>query len=126
LAAREAEPILAGGVWAHRWTVANPESVNVFAFDQTVPGLSHQTGQGSGYADPGPDGAIHNLYREGTHMNPSTKDEIKGKFHEVKGKVKQKVGQVTNNPDLEAEGKSEHISGKIEKKIGQIEKVLEK
>jgi uncharacterized protein YjbJ (UPF0337 family) len=73
-----------------------------------------------------PGGTIHNLHQEGTYMNPSAKDEIKGKFHEVKGKVKQKVGQVTKNPDMEAEGKSEHISGKIQKKIGQIEKVLEK
>jgi uncharacterized protein YjbJ (UPF0337 family) len=33
-------------------------------------------------------------------MSTSTKDEIKGTFHEVKGKVKETVGQVTNNPDL--------------------------
>jgi uncharacterized protein YjbJ (UPF0337 family) len=60
-------------------------------------------------------------------MNPSTKDEIKGNLHEVKGKVKEKAGQVTNNPDLEAEGKAEHIAGnKVEKKVGQIEKVLGK
>ena len=59
-------------------------------------------------------------------MNTGTKDEIKGKFHEVKGTVKEKVGQVTNNPDLEAEGKAEHNIGKVKKKFGQIEKVLEK
>jgi len=39
-------------------------------------------------------------------MSTGTKDEIKGTFHEVKGKVKEKTGQVTNNPDLEAEGKA--------------------
>jgi uncharacterized protein YjbJ (UPF0337 family) len=33
-------------------------------------------------------------------MNPSTKDEFKGSFHEVKGKVKETAGKVTNNPDL--------------------------
>jgi uncharacterized protein YjbJ (UPF0337 family) len=33
-------------------------------------------------------------------MNPSAKDEIKGNFHEVKGKVKEKAGQVANNPNL--------------------------
>ena len=59
-------------------------------------------------------------------MNPSTKDEIKGTVHEVKCKVKEKAGQVTNNPDLEAEGKAEHTTGKVEKKLGQIEKVFEK
>jgi uncharacterized protein YjbJ (UPF0337 family) len=59
-------------------------------------------------------------------MSTSTKDEIKGTFHEVKGETKKKVGQVTNNPDLEAEGKAEHQAGKVEKKVGQIKKVFEK
>jgi uncharacterized protein YjbJ (UPF0337 family) len=55
-------------------------------------------------------------------MKPSTKDNVKGTFHEVKGKVKEKTGQVTNNPRLEAEGKAENTAGKVEKKVGQIEK----
>jgi uncharacterized protein YjbJ (UPF0337 family) len=59
-------------------------------------------------------------------MNPSTRDEIKGNFHETKGKVKEKTGQAMNNPDLEAEGKAEHNKGVIEKKAGQIEKVVGK
>jgi uncharacterized protein YjbJ (UPF0337 family) len=59
-------------------------------------------------------------------MKPSTNDQVEGKFHEVKGKVKEKAGQVTNNPNLEAEGQDENLSGKIQKKVGQIEKVLEK
>ena len=36
-------------------------------------------------------------------MKPSTKDEIEGTLHEAKGKIKQKAGQVTNNPKLAAE-----------------------
>ncbi len=59
-------------------------------------------------------------------MKPSTKDQIKGQFQETKGKVKEKVGQVTNNPNLEAEGQAEKLAGKLQKKVGQIEKVLEK
>ena len=59
-------------------------------------------------------------------MNPSTNDQIKGGLHEAKGKVKETVGQVINNPDLEAEGKIENLAGKIQKKAGQIEKVFEK
>ena len=59
-------------------------------------------------------------------MKPSTKDEIAGKLHEVKGDIKEKVGRVTNDPDLEAEGTGEKIAGKIQKKIGQVEKVVEK
>ena len=59
-------------------------------------------------------------------MSPSTKDQIQGKFHEVKGKAKQAAGQVTNNPNLEAEGQAEKLTGKIQKKVGQVEKVLDK
>jgi uncharacterized protein YjbJ (UPF0337 family) len=59
-------------------------------------------------------------------MQPSTKDQIEGKFHELKGNVKQKAGQVTNNPDLETKGLGEKLAGKIQKKVGQIEAVLEK
>jgi len=57
-------------------------------------------------------------------MKQSTKDKAKGNFHEVKGKVKEKVGRATNNPDLEAEGQVEKIAGKVQKKLGQVKKVL--
>jgi uncharacterized protein YjbJ (UPF0337 family) len=58
-------------------------------------------------------------------MKPSTKNQIEGKFHEVKGKVKKKAGQVTNNPRLEKAGQDEKLAGKIQKKVGQIEEVFE-
>ena len=57
-------------------------------------------------------------------MKPSTKDKAKGTFHEVKGKVKEKLGRATNNPDLEAEGQVEKIVGKVQRKIGQVKRVL--
>jgi uncharacterized protein YjbJ (UPF0337 family) len=57
-------------------------------------------------------------------MKQSTKDKAEGKFHELKGKVKEKVGRATNNPNLEAEGQGETIGGKLKKKIGEVEKVL--
>jgi len=59
-------------------------------------------------------------------MNPSTNDRIEGKFHEVKGKLKEMAGQVANNPDLESEGKVENLGGKVQKKVGQVEKIFEK
>ena len=59
-------------------------------------------------------------------MKQSTKDQIEGQLHEVKGKVKEKVGQVTNNPALEVEGQAENLAGKVQKKVGQIEDVFEK
>ena len=58
-------------------------------------------------------------------MKSSMKNTAKGKAHEVKGKIKEKIGKATTNPKLEAEGQAEKISGKIQKKIGQVEKVLE-
>jgi uncharacterized protein YjbJ (UPF0337 family) len=59
-------------------------------------------------------------------MNPSTENKIAGKIHEVKGSIKEKVGQLTNDPDLEGEGIGESIAGTVQKKIGQLEKVFEK
>jgi len=59
-------------------------------------------------------------------MKPSTKDRIAGTVHEVKGKVKQKVGELANDPGLKGEGIGEIIAGKIQKKIGQVEKAVEK
>jgi uncharacterized protein YjbJ (UPF0337 family) len=59
-------------------------------------------------------------------MKTSTTDKIKGKFHQVKGDVKEKAGQITNDPKLEAKGQDEKLGGKIQKKIGEIEKVIEK
>jgi uncharacterized protein YjbJ (UPF0337 family) len=57
-------------------------------------------------------------------MKQSTKDKAKGKFHEVKGKVKEKVGRAVNKPNLEAEGQGERIGGKIQKKIGEVGKII--
>jgi uncharacterized protein YjbJ (UPF0337 family) len=66
-------------------------------------------------------------YLKGEHkMKPSTKDELEGKLHETKGKVKEKVGQVINNPEMETKGQDEKLAGKVQKKVGQVEKVLEK
>ncbi|MDA8431151.1 MAG: CsbD family protein [Geobacteraceae bacterium] len=57
-------------------------------------------------------------------MKSSTKDQTEGKFHEVKGSVKEIAGKLSDNPKLEADGTSEKIVGKIQGKIGQINKVL--
>jgi len=59
-------------------------------------------------------------------MRPGTKNEVAGKVHEVKGKIKAKVGQLTNNPSLEGEGIGEKIAGKVQTKIGQVQKVVDK
>jgi uncharacterized protein YjbJ (UPF0337 family) len=62
--------------------------------------------------------------KKGSMMKPSSKDEVAGKIHEVKGAVKEKVGKLANNPNLEADGKVEKLAGRVQKKIGQVKKVL--
>ena len=59
-------------------------------------------------------------------MDASTKDEVEGELHDLKGKVKEKAGQLVNDPDLKADGQAEQIAGKIQKKVGQVKKVLGK
>jgi uncharacterized protein YjbJ (UPF0337 family) len=59
-------------------------------------------------------------------MKPSTIDSAEGKFHQMKGKVKEKAGQLTNNRDLEAEDALEKAAGKVQGVIGRVEKALEK
>jgi uncharacterized protein YjbJ (UPF0337 family) len=54
----------------------------------------------------------------------STKDKSKGKIHNVKGNLKEKVGRVANKPNLEVEGQREQVSGRIQKKIGKGEEIL--
>jgi uncharacterized protein YjbJ (UPF0337 family) len=57
-------------------------------------------------------------------MKQSTKDKAKGKFHEVIGEVKEKVGRLANDPNLEAEGAGEKIGGKMLKKIGKVKEIV--
>ena len=59
-------------------------------------------------------------------MKSSNKDKAEGHLHETKGKIKEIVGNVIGNPDLETEGKDENRAGKVQKKIGQIKKILGK
>ena len=59
-------------------------------------------------------------------MEESTKDKIQGKINDLTGKVKEKVGDATNNPDLHDEGMADQIKGKVQEKVGDIKKVFEK
>jgi uncharacterized protein YjbJ (UPF0337 family) len=59
-------------------------------------------------------------------MNDSTKDKVEGTAHEAKGAIKETVGKVVGNPNLEEEGTEEKVAGKVQKKVGDIEKVFEK
>jgi uncharacterized protein YjbJ (UPF0337 family) len=61
-----------------------------------------------------------------TSTTTSTHDRVEGKVHEVKGAIKEKIGQATNNPNLQDEGTAEKINGTVERKVGDIKKVFGK
>ena len=46
------------------------------------------------------------------------KDEIQGKGEQVKGKIKEGVGDLTNNPRLEREGMEDQAAGKVQENYG--------
>jgi uncharacterized protein YjbJ (UPF0337 family) len=57
-------------------------------------------------------------------MKPSTDDKATGTLHEVKGAIKQKAGELTNNPDLAANGEVEKNRGKVQHIVGKVEKAV--
>ena len=57
-------------------------------------------------------------------MKSSIRDEAEGKWHKVKGKIKQIAGKAFGNSDLEAEGQAENVGGKVQEKIGEIKNVV--
>ena len=61
-----------------------------------------------------------------TTATTSTHDKVEGSVHELKGGLKEKIGRMTNNPNLEDEGAGERVGGTVEKKIGQIKQIFEK
>jgi uncharacterized protein YjbJ (UPF0337 family) len=77
-------------------------------------------------------GNVHGLQRtesnyrteERVMMKPSTEDKTTGKLNEVKGVIKQKVGELTSNPNLEADGRAERNAGKVQNVVGKIEKAV--
>lgn len=59
-------------------------------------------------------------------MKSSTRDQVEGKFHEVKGSAMQVAGKLSDNPKLQVKGAVEKIAGKVQGKIGQIKQVVGK
>ncbi|MGC8494797.1 MAG: CsbD family protein [Syntrophobacteraceae bacterium] len=59
-------------------------------------------------------------------MKSSTQDQAEGKFHQVKGKIKEIAGKLSGKSKLKAEGEDERIAGAVQDKIGQVKKVVGK
>ncbi|MGH7391821.1 MAG: CsbD family protein [Candidatus Rokuibacteriota bacterium] len=47
------------------------------------------------------------------------KDEMEGKWEKAKGKVKETAGEVTGDPDLEAEGAAQQDAGEAQDTLGK-------
>ena len=50
--------------------------------------------------------------------------ELKGNWNEVKGKLKQKYGQLTEDDLSFAEGKEDELIGRIQKKLGKTKEQI--
>lgn len=59
-------------------------------------------------------------------MKPSTKDQARGQYEILKGKIKEIAGIITGHHKLEAKGKNQKLAGKAQGKVGQVKKVLGK
>lgn len=59
-------------------------------------------------------------------MKSSTQDKAEGTMHQVKGKIKETVGRVINNPEMEIEGKIENLDGKVQEKVGHLKDIVNK
>jgi uncharacterized protein YjbJ (UPF0337 family) len=70
--------------------------------------------------------ALGLLNQQGATAMSSTTDKIKGTANEVIGKVKQGVGEATNDPALKGEGKLQEAKGDLQKAVGKTKDVVKK
>ena len=54
------------------------------------------------------------------------KQQIKGTWNEMKGKIKQKYGQLTDDDLTYAEGKEDEMYGRLQQKLGKTKDELRK
>lgn len=56
----------------------------------------------------------------------ATTDKIKGNWNQLKGKVKQKYGNLTDNDLTYAEGQEDELIGRIQEKTGESKESVKK
>ena len=54
----------------------------------------------------------------------ATSDQLKGNWNQIKGKLKQKYGQLTDNDLTYREGKEDEMLGRIQEKTGETKESL--
>jgi uncharacterized protein YjbJ (UPF0337 family) len=52
--------------------------------------------------------------------------KLKGQWNEIKGKLKQKYGQLTDDDLMFAEGKDDEMLGRLQKKLGRSKEDIRK
>ena len=52
-------------------------------------------------------------------MGLPNRDELEGKWDQVKGKTKEGIGRAIDDEDLATEGQAEHAGGKVEEGFGK-------
>lgn len=57
-------------------------------------------------------------------MKSSTQDKAEGTMKDVKGKVKEGVGNAADDVNLRDEGQQDQLEGKVQKKVGDVKKVF--
>jgi uncharacterized protein YjbJ (UPF0337 family) len=66
----------------------------------------------------------------GIHLGPGlrntsmTKLELKGNWNEIKGKLKQKYGQLTDDDLTFAEGKEDELLGRLQQRLGKTKEEI--
>ncbi len=59
-------------------------------------------------------------------MKTSTKDQLTGSFHEMKGAIKKGVAKITNDRNLKAEGIAETKEGRVQQRMGRAKENVAK
>ncbi len=59
-------------------------------------------------------------------MSTPNKDEVEGKWEKAKGWVKDKTGEATNDPELEAEGEAQQAKADAQRDVAGKEAEAEK
>jgi uncharacterized protein YjbJ (UPF0337 family) len=59
-------------------------------------------------------------------MKSSTHDKMAGAAKSAAGKMKEKIGHATRNPNLQDEGTMQKAEGKAQSKMGDVKKVFDR
>jgi uncharacterized protein YjbJ (UPF0337 family) len=57
-------------------------------------------------------------------MDSGMDDKIKGKIHDIKGRIKRKAGERTEHKDLQAKGTGDRVRGKAQQVVGSVKDAL--